>query len=61
MLLIKQIDIFKKEAVVFPINLGNMHWTAGAINLKLKRFEYYDSLSDHGTMRDRVFQVSRFP
>jgi sentrin-specific protease 1 len=40
-----QIDIFSKDIVIFPINQNNMHWVCGAINMKDKRFEYYDSLS----------------
>lgn len=40
-----QIDIFTKDIVIFPINHNNMHWACGAINIKDKRFEYYDSLS----------------
>lgn len=30
--------------VIFPLNLGNMHWVCAAINLRQKRFEYFDSL-----------------
>jgi len=36
--------IFKKEMVVVPIHCHGNHWTLAVINLRLQRFEYYDSL-----------------
>ena len=54
----KKVDIFSKDLVVFPINLGNMHWTAGAINFREKRLEYYDSLGDHSGQGETIFSVS---
>jgi sentrin-specific protease 1 len=27
-----------------PVNLGQQHWVCAAINIKAKRFEYYDSM-----------------
>lgn len=50
----RQVDIFKKDVVVIPVNLGNAHWTCAAINMRLKRIEYYDSM---GSRRERVFLV----
>ena len=37
-------SIFEKEMVVVPIHCHGNHWTFAIINLKLERFEYYDSL-----------------
>jgi sentrin-specific protease 1 len=51
------VDIFKKDVVLIPINLGNMHWTAGVINVKQKRFEYYDSMGDASNLRRKIFAV----
>ena len=51
-------DIFAKDLVIFPINIGNLHWTAGAINIKEKRFEFYDSMGGSGTAQS-VFAVRR--
>lgn len=39
-----QFDAFEKDVLIFPINIGNSHWTCAAINVREKRFEYYDSL-----------------
>lgn len=52
----RRIDIFTKDLVLFPINLGNSHWVCGAINLRRRRFEYYDSL---GTRNPRAFELMR--
>ena len=43
--------------MIFPINLGQMHWTAAAINFREKRLEYYDSMGDRSSTREVVFQV----
>lgn len=40
----KKFDFFSKDIVIMPVNLGNMHWVCAAINLKAKRFEYYDAM-----------------
>mmetsp|Transcript_31328 Transcript_31328/g.55059 ORF Transcript_31328/g.55059 Transcript_31328/m.55059 type:complete len:457 (-) Transcript_31328:131-1501(-) len=32
------------DKVIIPVNVGNNHWTLSVIDLKRKRFEYYDSL-----------------
>lgn len=52
----RRIDIFSKDIILFPINLGNMHWTCGAINMRKHRFEYYDSM---GTVNNRAFELMR--
>ncbi|EWC47956.1 hypothetical protein DRE_02838 [Drechslerella stenobrocha 248] len=38
--------ILQLDSVVIPIH-RNHHWTLGYINVKQKRFEYYDSLATH--------------
>lgn len=40
-----QVDIFAKDYILIPINRGNAHWVAAAINFKQSRLEYYDSMS----------------
>ena len=51
----KKFDTFKKDLIIIPVHLG-MHWVCAAINLRRKRFEYYDSL--HGGP-GRCFQILR--
>lgn len=41
---VKKVDLFSKDIIVFPINRGQSHWVCGAINLRKKRFEMYDSM-----------------
>ncbi|GAC95540.1 Ulp1 protease [Pseudozyma hubeiensis SY62] len=43
----RRIDIFSKDLILFPINLGNAHWVCGVINMRKHRFEYYDSMGAH--------------
>lgn len=52
---LSQFDVFKKDIIILPVNLGNAHWVCAAINLKKKRFEYYDSM---GRMNHAVTGVS---
>ncbi|PVG02593.1 cysteine proteinase [Serendipita vermifera] len=40
----KKVDIFSKDLVLIPCNLGNSHWTCAAINFRHKRVEYFDSM-----------------
>jgi sentrin-specific protease 1 len=44
----KKVDIFAKDIVLIPVNHKNLHWTAAAINFKLKRIESYDSMNMAG-------------
>ncbi|KAJ3152501.1 SUMO1 sentrin specific peptidase 1 [Geranomyces variabilis] len=44
----KKVDIFGLDKVIAPLHLGN-HWTCGVINMRDKRFEYYDSLGPHSS------------
>lgn len=54
-----KVDIFSLDVLIFPINQGNMHWTACAINFAKKRIEYYDSMGDYGNARKQVFRKVR--
>lgn len=47
--------------MIFPINQNNMHWVCGAINLKDKRFEYYDSLSTEPDTHAFAVSVNQCP
>jgi sentrin-specific protease 1 len=40
----RKVDIFTKDLILLPINQGQLHWVCAAINMRLCRFEYYDSL-----------------
>jgi len=37
-------DVFSKPLILIPIHCNDNHWTLVVINMKQKRFEYYDSL-----------------
>lgn len=39
------VDIFALDCVVFPMNVGEMHWALGVIDLRDKGFRYFDSMS----------------
>ncbi|KAJ7900126.1 cysteine proteinase [Mycena olivaceomarginata] len=52
----KKIDIFTKDTILIPVNHGNVHWTAAAINFRQKRIESFDSMLDD---RSRVFKLLR--
>jgi len=54
----KKVDIFQKDLVIFPINVGGVHWTCGAIDFKRKRLEYYDSLGNFNATMEQFFEVS---
>ena len=41
----KKFDVFAKDYIIIPVHLG-MHWCCSVIDIKRKRFLYYDSL--HG-------------
>ena len=48
--------MFTRDIVLLPINLGNQHWVCGAINMRKRRFEYYDSM---GQMNAGAFKLMR--
>ncbi|KNC49032.1 uncharacterized protein AMSG_04776 [Thecamonas trahens ATCC 50062] len=39
----KKVDLRDIDKVIFPVHLGT-HWTLAVVNLRDKRFEYYDAL-----------------
>jgi sentrin-specific protease 1 len=41
-------DIFNLDKILFPINMGNMHWICAAIFMKKKRIEIFDSMGSNG-------------
>lgn len=47
-----KIDIFALDRLLVPINLGNVHWVCAVVDLKRKRIEYYDSMTDRGQRHD---------
>lgn len=51
----KKTDVFKKDAVLMPINLNNTHWVCACINIRKKRFEFYDSM---GSWNQDIIDVS---
>jgi sentrin-specific protease 1 len=40
----RRADVFSKDLIIVPIHCHGNHWTLAVINLRQKRFEYYDSL-----------------
>lgn len=52
----RNVDLFTKDLVLFPINLGQAHWVCACLNLRLRRIEYYDSM---GMARRSVFDTLR--
>jgi len=54
----RQVDIFAKDLILIPINVGGMHWIAAAINMRKKRIEYFDSMGSYGTAMQDVSEVS---
>lgn len=52
----KKFDLFSKDVAILPINHGNSHWTAAAINFRRRRIESFDSM---GVRRQDVFDLLR--
>jgi Ulp1 family protease len=44
----KRFDVFEQEKIVFPVNLGNTHWTLAVVYLQQKKIVYHDSMSGSG-------------
>ena len=44
----KKFDIFEKEKIYFPINIGNAHWTLLVLFVQLRQIHYYDSMDGRG-------------
>ena len=41
-------DMYCKEIMILPINLGNEHWATVVINFEMKTIKYLDSLGSNG-------------
>ncbi|GAA6062993.1 hypothetical protein JCM10212_004975 [Sporobolomyces blumeae] len=54
----KRFDVFEKDIMIVPININNSHWTCAAVNIRDKRFEYYDSLGSR--MRKAYTQLRKW-
>lgn len=50
-------DVFAKDAILIPVNMGNAHWTFACVNMRRKRIEFYDSM---GGARNKVYMVRLF-
>lgn len=48
----KKIDLFDYDLVLLPINVNNVHWTLGVVNLRLGYVQYLDSLG--GPFQDHL-------
>jgi len=42
-------DIFALSKILFPVNIGNMHWATACIFMQEKTIRFYDSMGGHGT------------
>jgi len=41
-----KVDIFELDYVMFPMNVGGVHWAMGTIDFKQKGFRYFDSMQN---------------
>ena len=41
-------DIFDRDKIFCPVNLGNTHWCMAVIFMQEKRIQYYDSMGGQG-------------
>lgn len=46
----KALDIFALDKIIFPINIGNMHWTLACVHMQRKEIHYFDSMYAKGNM-----------
>eukprot|EP01027_Heterolobosea_sp_BB2_P023931 GEZU01036000.1.p1 GENE.GEZU01036000.1~~GEZU01036000.1.p1 ORF type:complete len:661 (-),score=139.66 GEZU01036000.1:41-2023(-) len=53
----RKIDLFSFDKIIIPVHLG-VHWTCAVINLRDKRFEYYDSMN--GSARTHLQNLKRY-
>ena len=42
--------VLDADKILIPINANKTHWVLGCVNIRDKRIEFYDSLSDGTTM-----------
>ncbi|KAG5191264.1 hypothetical protein JKP88DRAFT_259592 [Tribonema minus] len=43
-----KLDVFEADKILFPHNIGNMHWCLAIVHVQEKRIEYMDSMSGDG-------------
>ena len=43
-------DIFALDKIIFPINMGQMHWICAAIFMSKKKIQIFDSMGSSGQM-----------
>lgn len=55
----RRVDIFQKDLVLIPINMGGLHWICAAINLRRRRFEVYDSMASSHAKGSSLFRTLR--
>jgi len=56
----RKIDLFSMDKVIIPVHLG-VHWVLSVINIRDKRFEYYDSmLSSTRTGKQVLANLQRY-
>jgi len=51
------LDIGAVDRVIIPVNVGNLHWVLVVIDVKARRFRYYDSM--HGVGAAHVLVTAR--
>ncbi|KAG8464826.1 hypothetical protein KFE25_010194 [Diacronema lutheri] len=54
----KNVDLFALDAVIVPVNERQTHWVLAVINMRSKRFEFFDSLG--GTGDDVLEHLRRY-
>lgn len=53
----KKVDLFSYPLIFIPINISNVHWVLGAIDLKYHSLYYLDSLYKQATHDNSYFQI----
>ncbi|KAA8901456.1 hypothetical protein FN846DRAFT_118349 [Sphaerosporella brunnea] len=52
-------DVLKLDFLMLPLHLGSNHWALGVINLKLERFEVYDSIMPKNGPSQKIYDSMR--
>lgn len=49
------IDVFKLDKIIFPLNIDNSHWVLAVVDLKAQEIQYFDSLGgNHPALYHRL-------
>lgn len=40
----QKVDVFEKDVIVIPVNVGQVHWTLGCLDMRSKEVRFYDSM-----------------